>query len=53
MCFCNMAVEPHIKEAKYRITEQKRKFFLEPKKWSKQSFKGKAYSDRTAGDWSV
>lgn len=31
MCFCNMAVKPYIKEAKYRITEQKRKSFLEPK----------------------
>lgn len=32
MCFRNMAVKPHIKEAKYRITEHKRKSFLEPKK---------------------
>lgn len=31
MCFCNMAVKPYNKAAKYRIREQKRKSSLEPK----------------------
>lgn len=52
MCFCNSSQALH-KEVKYRITEQKRKSFFGAKNWSKQSTKGRGYSDSTSGEWSI